>query len=567
MGPLFAYSISCSVLLALMYMAYKWVLASENQHRFNRIVLWSIYLVSLSAIPLGGAADRWLADSSEALPAGLIEVGGIMMLPVAEDSASLADIICSAVLWIYVSGMVVVMLHTGVVAVRLAMIVRSGSGADACGQRVILIRDEGIAPFSVMGAIVMSHKDYAEAGEMIVAHECCHVRHRHWVDLVMAQLVAVFQWYNPAAWLMREELKAVHEYQADSGVISSGVNPREYQMLLIKKAVGARFPSLANSLNHSKLKKRITMMYNPKTSASRRLRVLALAPAFAAAVLVTDIPAVAGAIDSASGASLSAVMPAEAVAAVTESKVTKNTSAGQPGLSGRQDAAVAPASDKKVRTKNLEEIVVVGYGTAKKTSTPEAGMVNGNACDGEEMGFDVVDEAPEYPGGQVELMKFIAKNIRYPHDAMKDSIEGNVVVRFIVGNDGKVSSPEIVRGVCPSIDAEALRVVSSLPAFRPARMKGKPVELWYNLPIAFRLTRNDRKKLIASIGTNSSRGMVAVELNGDEKDVTFIVDGVRVESIRDIDPNTIERVNVWKDETNPLYVKYKTPIVEIILKK
>ncbi|WP_305376277.1 M56 family metallopeptidase [uncultured Duncaniella sp.] len=341
MGPLFAYSISCSVLLALMYMAYKWVLASENQHRFNRIVLWSIYLVSLSAIPLGGVADRWLADSSEDLPAGLIEVGGIMMLPVAEDSASLADIICSAILWIYVSGMVVAMLHTGVVAVRLALIVRSGSGADACGQRVILIRDEGIAPFSVMGAIVMSHKDYAESGEMIVAHECCHVRHRHWVDLVMAQLVAVFQWYNPAAWLMREELKAVHEYQADSGVISSGVNPREYQMLLIKKAVGARFPSLANSLNHSKLKKRITMMYNPKTSASRRLRVLALAPAFAAAVLVTDIPAVAGAIDSASGASLSAVMPAEAVAAVTESKVTKNTSAGQPGLSGRQDTALS----------------------------------------------------------------------------------------------------------------------------------------------------------------------------------------------------------------------------------
>ena len=110
-------------------------------------------------------------------------------------------------------------------------------------------------------------------------------------------------------------------------------------------------------------------------------------------------------------------------------------------------------------------------------------------------------------------------------------------------------------------------MVSSLPALKPARMKGKPVELWYNLPIAFRLTGNDRKKLIASIGTNSSRGMVAVELNGDEKDVTFIVDGVRVESIRDIDQSTIERVNVWKDETSPLYVKYKTPIVEIILKK
>ncbi len=564
-----SYSIESSVVLVGLYLAYKWVLASECQHSFNRLVLWIIYAMAL-LMPFRMALLMSRAEVS--LPQAEIAVGVgelIPMMTVVDEPAGVQGVAVAmqVLLWIYLAGILVVTAHTLMVAARLVMIVRKGEYVMVNDRRVVLIDDEGIAPFSVMRVIVMSRRDYEEAGEMIFEHERNHVRLCHWIDLLMAQTVAALQWYNPAAWLMREELKAVHEYQADAGVMRSGLNIKQYQMLLIKKAVGARFPSLANSLNHSKLKKRITMMYNPKTSASRRLRVLALAPAFAAAVLVTDIPAVAGAIDSASGASLSAVMPAEAVAAVTESKVTKNTSAGQPGLSGRQDAAVAPASDKKVRTKNLEEIVVVGYGTAKKTSTPEAGRVNGNACDGEEMGFDVVDEALEYPGGQVELMKFIAKNIRYPHDAMKDSIEGNVVVRFIVGNDGKVSSPEIVRGVCPSIDAEALRVVSSLPALKPARMKGKPVELWYNLPIAFRLTGNDQKKLSASIGTNSSRRMVAVELNGDEKDVTFIVDGVRVESIRDIDQSTIERVKVWKDETNPLYVKYKTPIVEIILKK
>ena len=371
MGPLFAYSISCSVLLALMYMAYKWVLASENQHRFNRIVLWSIYLVSLSAIPLGVVADRWLADSSEDLPAGLIEVGGIMMLPVAEDSASLADIICSAILWIYVSGMVVAMLHTGVVAVRLALIVRSGSGADACGQRVILIRDEGIAPFSVMGAIVMSHKDYAESGEMIVAHECCHVRHRHWVDLVMAQLVAVFQWYNPAAWLMREELKAVHEYQADSGVISSGVNPREYQMLLIKKAVGARFPSLANSLNHSKLKKRITMMLKEKSSPWARLKYLYVLPLAAIAVTAFARPEISEKVEE-----ISAVKVND-LAEIVQEKVLQDTVKASKVVK-KADSKVA-ATEKKEE----EEIVI----------------------------FEVVEQMPEYPGGMDALSKYLESKV------------------------------------------------------------------------------------------------------------------------------------------------------------
>ncbi len=539
MGPLFAYSISCSVLLALMYMAYKWVLASENQHRFNRIVLWSIYLVSLSAIPLGVVADRWLADSSEDLPAGLIEVGGIMMLPVAEDSASLADIICSAILWIYVSGMVVAMLHTGVVAVRLALIVRSGSGADACGQRVILIRDEGIAPFSVMGAIVMSHKDYAESGEMIVAHECCHVRHRHWVDLVMAQLVAVFQWYNPAAWLMREELKAVHEYQADSGVISSGVNPREYQMLLIKKAVGARFPSLANSLNHSKLKKRITMMYQSKSKASGRLRALALVPAFAVAAAVINLPAVASVIADASDAQVSysdskVKDDARQIKIVDDVKVvgsSGNVADGSSEASSSLDSMKIYVNGQRVLPQEFNEMspdVIASIDVDKSKSTIHVILKksgdDGNADirmtgkpvsviavksekkdDGSEMKtkstnievssepVTAVEVMPRYPGGEAEMMKFLAMNLRYPEAAMKSGKSGKVVVRFVVSKTGKVENPEIMRSISPELDAEALRVVGTLPNFIPGQSDGKPVACHYALPISFSLTGGDEK--------------------------------------------------------------------------
>ena len=497
MGPLFAYSISCSVLLALMYMAYKWVLASENQHRFNRIVLWSIYLVSLSAIPLGGVADRWLADSSEDLPAGLIEVGGIMMLPVAEDSASLADIICSAILWIYVSGMVVAMLHTGVVAVRLALIVRSGSGADACGQRVILIRDEGIAPFSVMGAIVMSHKDYAESGEMIVAHECCHVRHRHWVDLVMAQLVAVFQWYNPAAWLMREELKAVHEYQADSGVISSGVNPREYQMLLIKKAVGARFPSLANSLNHSKLKKRITMMYNQKTSRRRALRPLLLLPALGAAFWISQLPAVASA--------LSTVSSAELPSAVSADKVSENPSDKQVTVT-----TLPPTSG---RVMNVTTVSSGGAATAAAVPTQSVATDQKAATtDGaeEKEVSTAVEQMPEFPGGTRALMEYVVANLQHPKGT--ENISGRVVLKFVVEKDGSIGDVQVIRSLDPRLDAEAIRVVKSFPKWTPGIKDGKNVAVWYAIPITFRAMGDDTKDAKAA-GDDSSSTSVSTSVS------------------------------------------------------
>ena len=149
-----------------------------------------------------------------------------------------------------------------------------------------------------MSYMVINYKDFIENDSAITTHELKHIRSFHYIDMLIAQLVCILNWFNPAAWLMREELMLVHEYQADLAVINSGHDPRDYQKLLIKKAVGSRFPSLANSINHSKLKKRITMMYKSKNDAGSKIKVLALVPMIALAFVVISTPIVRCAVST-----------------------------------------------------------------------------------------------------------------------------------------------------------------------------------------------------------------------------------------------------------------------------
>jgi len=541
MGHIFVYSIESSLLLAAMYLAYKWALASERQHTFNRLVLWSIYAMALG-LPLWGALRPAPPTDVTGVTVTVEAAGFAPMLTVVDEPATTSwlTLVMQIILWIYLAGAVVVMARTVMVAVRLAMIVRRGERQMIDGRKVVLIDDDGIAPFSVMRTIVMSRRDFAEAGDMIFEHERNHVRLNHWADLLMAQLVAIFQWYNPAAWLMREELKAVHEYQADAGVMASGINVKQYQMLLIKKAVGARFPSLANSLNHSKLKKRITMMYNSRDSRSRRLRALVLAPALGGALFVTNLPAVADVLDSASDAEL----------VIADGKVSQNPAYEQPSPSIVQVVEpvemAEPVQNDAVAEQNDDaamQSVEMTAESAPKEETPKTEEVRGDVDKSEEMVFSVVEKAPEFPGGMSALMKFIAFNVRYPEQAHADSIQGRVVMQFVVGKDGKVRSPRVVRGVCESLDEEAIRVVNMLPDFIPGEVKGKPVAVEFTLPIMFKLTHKEDSKKKSEVSLKELK----------EQGVSFFVDGKQVDSIENIDPKTIKSIDVVNN--NPDYPK------------
>lgn len=275
MGTLFTYSLSSGIILMALYVIYKWLLAGENQHAYNRTIILCIYVVAFLYVPIAGVYGRLFSPEE---PASVIDTDLTVLLQtiasVDEGNAYVAPVYPLVIIALYIAGVVVMTTSTLIVWMRIMKLIARGEKRQKGRYTLVLIDDHNVAPFSWMRYIVMSRDDYLSAGETITLHETKHLQCMHWIDMLAAQAVLVINWFNPAAWLMREELKAIHEYQADMSVLESGVNARQYQLLLIKKAVGARFPSLANSLNHSKLKKRITMMLKEKSSPWARMKYL-----------------------------------------------------------------------------------------------------------------------------------------------------------------------------------------------------------------------------------------------------------------------------------------------------
>lgn len=486
MGEIFAYSLVSGLLLLAMYPVYKWLMAGERQHGFNRGLLWAIYLAAL-LLPLAVPSLRELAERLTAHGAGEAQ-GGLITAGVPEVSQAETDqsLLPRILLWGYVAGIVATLGYTVMTALRLRLIIAEGEKRPCGGYTLVLTDREEIAPFSWMRYIVMSRSDYESSGGVIVAHETRHLELGHWVDMVMVQGVAVFMWYNPAAWLMREELKAVHEYQADEAVMTSGANLRDYQMLLVKKAVGTRFPSLANSLNHSKLKKRITMMHKNRSNVVRRMWALALLPAAAVAIGVAGTPAVSSMLAEASAATLGAQ---------SADKVTEKSETVQPagnvapvyyvnGVRQPDDwnlNSLDPSEIQSVKVNKTESGPELYIELKKEGETSQKNLKDLKISDAKP------EVLPEFPGGIDALVVWLGENIKYPAEAEKAKEEGRVVVRFIVTTDGRVVEPEIVRSVSPSLDAEALRVVSEMPSWKPGSNAGKPVACHYVLPVNFSL--------------------------------------------------------------------------------
>lgn len=300
MGEFLSYAIVSGLLLLALYLTYRVLLAGDNQHGFNRMVLLLIYALSFTALP----CCRFLESLTVTPVAQTITFTGEALSDVI-TTAPAQPVWCTVVLWMYLAGMAVVAVRTLATWVRLTRVIRAGEKIRAGSYTLVVTDDDKYAPFSWLRYVVISRADYENERAAIVAHELKHVASRHWIDLLVAQAVCIIEWFNPVAWLLRDELMLVHEYQADMAVIDSGHDAKEYQMLLIKKAVGARFPSLANSLNHSKLKKRITMMYKAKSGAGRKFKALALVPAVALAFGVADVPAVRAAVSTIGGSGIS----------------------------------------------------------------------------------------------------------------------------------------------------------------------------------------------------------------------------------------------------------------------
>ena len=305
MGAFLSYSIISWLAMLAMYLGYKIFLARDKQHGFNRGVLLLIYAVSWAS-PLAAAwVEHHRYDSRPDIVQLPVVHSDVVVDMIVRQNTLAHQWLSSALVWIFIAGMAVVAVRTAVTWCRLLAVIHRGEKISREGYILVVTSDERLAPFRWMHYVVMGRSDYSDSCSAIAIHELKHVKSLHWIDLLVAQAVCIFNWFNPAAWLMRDELMLVHEYQADMAVIDSGADPQEYQLLLIKKAVGARFPSLANSLNHSKLKKRITMMYKEKSGAGRRMKALALVPVLVLVLGVAAMPPVRAAVSTLSSTSLS----------------------------------------------------------------------------------------------------------------------------------------------------------------------------------------------------------------------------------------------------------------------
>ena len=284
MGAFFIYILKSSVCLVLFYLFFRVLLSKETFHRFNRVALLGVLFLSL-LIPFIEVTTNHQVEVQQTMltieqvllmaemePATVDATGGVAVHEVA--SLSWIEIL----LLVYLAGIIFFACRNLYSLIRLFRLIHSGKREKLENGTTLVVHEQEIAPFSWMKYIVISRKDLEENGREILIHEAAHIRHRHSIDLLVADICIFFQWFNPGAWLLKQELQNIHEYEADETVINEGVNAKEYQLLLIKKAVGTRLYSMANSFNHSKLKKRITMMLKEKSSPWARMKYLYVLP-------------------------------------------------------------------------------------------------------------------------------------------------------------------------------------------------------------------------------------------------------------------------------------------------
>ncbi|MCM0271242.1 carboxypeptidase-like regulatory domain-containing protein [Bacteroides fragilis] len=294
MGVFFVYILKSSACLAGFYLFYRLLLSKETFHRFNRIALLALLLLSL-LLPLIQLTTTQQTEMHQTM----LTIEQLLMMadmPASEvtqaEGASVSGI--QIILIIYLSGILFFVCRHLYSLIRLLALLRSGKKERMGNGITLVVHQCKISPFSWMKYIVISKKDLEEDGREILIHETAHICNRHSVDLLIADICIFFQWFNPASWLLKQELQNIHEYEADETVIREGVNAKQYQLLLIKKAVGTRLYSMANSFNHSKLKKRITMMLKEKSNPWARLKYLYVLPLAAIAVTAFARPEISG---------------------------------------------------------------------------------------------------------------------------------------------------------------------------------------------------------------------------------------------------------------------------------
>lgn len=379
----------------------------------------------------------------------------------------------------------------------LAAMYLTGEKRSVDGVRIVF-NNNVKSPFSFLKTIFLNKKllDDTTETQMLLCHERAHISRRHSGDLLFVSILKIFQWFNPFIFLSGKALASVHEFQADEDVIERGYDVDSYQRFILSIQFGIS-PLLANRLNNSLTIKRLrkmSILIKKKTSMAGvvllSLSALALFIGISC-VTLEEVKAavpdklVAGVFDqqekkvSTTPASTAKTAPSN-VTTTQNKPVQKKVKTTTTTTTVTKEVVVEEVSSEKDRTK-------IGKNENEEEEIPFIPIKKEYGQD-DEVPFQIVEVKPTFQGGDENAFtKWVFEQLKYPADAVKGKVQGRVILQFVVDENGNVGNVKVVRGVAPSLDQEALRVVAMSPKWTPGTQRGKNVKVRYVFPVIFQL--------------------------------------------------------------------------------
>jgi hypothetical protein len=283
MNPFFVYLIKSTISLALFYIVFKLAVSRDKMHTVNRFVLLGI-LITSAILPF---AEIPVLRENQVIPQvevfrQIVEVP-VFNNPLPAVSGEIQTVqptdtlSVNPVLLIYLVAIILLLIRLVISLVRVAQLIKKAEKQSFQNYMLAVVKDF-IQPFSFLRNIVISEKDYTENKEMVITHEYAHIKHFHAIDLVICELFTALHWFNPFVWLLRRDLKLIHEYQADQAVLNKGIDATKYQLLVIEKAVGERRFAMANHFTQKPILKRIKMMKKKKLNRWTGIKLVLFVP-------------------------------------------------------------------------------------------------------------------------------------------------------------------------------------------------------------------------------------------------------------------------------------------------
>lgn len=521
--------------IAVLWLAYRLLFSNSNRLKFNRFYLLTAMLFSL-ALPLLGLLLGQESPQMVSLKQNLF--GGTMLgeitvrpeghavaMPEMEIAAETAAAQPQYSLWqilggIYLIGVgMMMMLFLVKLGKLVVMIVRSPKEKREDYTAVFTGREQG--SFSFLRYAFFPNENVSAD---IVRHERSHIAHHHSADILFVELMMILQWFNPFIYRYKKELQSLHEYQADRDVVATGVDKKNYMMLILQQCTAVDFSGMSNNFSLILTKKRIKMITRNEKAKGLWWRLLATLPVLALLMIANtkvtaqeqqsekqQINIEFGQFEIFDDDGFPMQFKDTVMFNDDGSYVKFETADAPDPISGEMRTKITVTSYNadgtpinNFKLKSLEKHGdTMLYAVEPFTLSTDKFNFSIQTADNvpvqvleksNDSVYQVVDQMPEFPGGMEAMMKFVADNVKYPEEAKDKNIKGRVFVGFVVEKDGSVINAKVLRGIGGGCDEEALRVVKAMPKWKPGIKDGKPVRVSYQMPFMFKLTDEPSKQ-------------------------------------------------------------------------